>query len=96
MRLGHCLALIAFTLVGCGSSEVESVQPSEAQKVSVIDNDGQRKMIALNELFDDETGDPLVSKVYCMDRRNGKKVWVDPKALKQRDPTSSYFVPIRE
>jgi hypothetical protein len=96
MRYAFYLVLASCMISGCGSPEVENVPPSVVQKVSVIDADGQRETIAISELFDDQTGEPLFAKVYCVDRRSGKKVWIDPNALKQRSQSSSHLVPISE
>lgn len=96
MKRALCLVVACCMAAGCGSPEAENVQTKEVQKVTVIDNDGQRRTIAVTELFDDQTGEPLVKKVYCVDRRNGKKVWADPKAIRERDLSSSPLVPIRE
>jgi hypothetical protein len=97
MKYATCLVFLAACMIaGCGASKVKSVPPNEGQKVTVIDNDGQRKTIGVSELFDDQTGEPLVKKVFCVDRRRGKKVWVDPKAIRERDLSSSYLVPISE
>ena len=96
MKHAICLVMASCLTAGCGSRNVENVQPNESQKVTVIDIDGQRKTIAVTELFDDQTGEPLVKKIYCVDRRSGKKVWADPKAIRERDLGSSYLVPISE
>lgn len=96
MRFSLCVTVAPLMIVGCGSPEVENVSPNEEQKVTVVDVDGQRKTIGVSELFDDQTGEPLVKKIYCVDRRNGKTVWVDPKAIRERDLSSSYLVPISD
>jgi hypothetical protein len=87
-----CALLVMLALGGCGAEQPPV--PTIDQFVKVIDLEGEETSVASGELFDSQTGEPTVQRVFVLDRKTGTETWVDVEELSKAPPTIARYLPI--
>jgi hypothetical protein len=79
---------------GCGAPPPPV--PTTEQFVKAIDLEGEETLIAAGELFDSQTGEPAVQRVFVLDRKTGARTWVDLEELGKSPPAVARYLPITQ
>jgi hypothetical protein len=89
------LAVVAAVAVG-GCSAPPPPVPTTEQIVKAIDLEGEETLVGAGELFDSQTGEPTVQRVFVLDRKTGANTWVDVEELGKEPPTIARYLPITQ
>lgn len=95
MKRQASLLCMAVVVIGCGSPETEPVLIPEPH-VTVIGLDGKEKSIPAAELYDSETGEPLVRSVLVFNRDTNKQAFVQVEQLPAESQANARFILITD
>jgi hypothetical protein len=94
MRRAAWALLLLVAVGGCGASPPPVATTD--QFVKVINLEGEETSVAAGELFDSQTGEAAVQRVFVLDRQTGTETWVDVDELSKSPPTIARYLRITQ